>query len=703
MNVTSARLLRLLIHEPIKTGKLCGLLKIKNRQLSYIIRDLIKQNYIEKKGATIRLADTANAILFRDVTQTVDTEKLLRGSNETVLCSMEKNDTIDCLIEKSGLSKATVYKSVSDLRSIGAVLKDENLLNINGSSEKLVLFVKLLKIQKEKRYEGSTETIHDDSVILRKVPSGGSARGQATGFMLFSDYGVKYNTIHDYFCEQKEPLDISDVLLHAVYAASHSKDKLGLAVAMVFYLKHKEKMDNATLRKKASRLGISQVWLDVESYLNKQELKNPDMFLPWDEFMTKVRLYDIPAAQYMPPKPSNSLFREISGKLEEPQTVYLFGEENMRLKALKNSTKDCDIVLEDKKSFEDLAKSLTGIGYVGTLGAGYSDTDKRIRPDGIFVHENKSRIDLFTSSIMQNLVLSKTMKARADIRDYGRLKLGLLCNEDVFLLKAVANREGDIQDMAALVRNEPNTSQPQHGPFDWRTVWDEMIKQEQASCKDFTQTIFDQLSYLAEQTGIDVPFLDKLRRHVVGKMIQRLLRGGSMSIKEVVDWLKGGDITEALVRNRIDALARSKVIKKSPNGKTTRLKLARNNQYEKNTKITFPSFKTWLDWRFPIRGKPPDRPIKQLVKEIKDLGFQNIGEVDEIVRHSTGTLEQYEDEKFSRRHFDVVGAVRVCIGLHYPKLGNNRSSKYFVSEFKKYHSMARKIFTPHPTNDIPQS
>ena len=59
-----------------------------------------------------------------------------------------------------------------------------------------------------------------------------------------------------------------------------------------------------------------------------------------------------------------------------------------------------------------------------------------------FEHEKKSRIDLFTTTIMQDLSLSSTMKEKADIRDYGKLKVGLLRNEHVFLLKAISNREG---------------------------------------------------------------------------------------------------------------------------------------------------------------------------------------------------------------------------------------------------------------------
>ena len=107
----------------------------------------------------------------------------------------------------------------------------------------------------------------------------------------------------------------------------------------------------------------------------------------------------------------------------------------MRIKSLKDSTKDCDIVVENKDDFEHLAQILTKMKYERRLETIYSDEDRRIKPDDIFEHDKKNRIDLFTSTIMQDLSLSSTMKERADIRDYGKLKVGLLRNEDVFYSK----------------------------------------------------------------------------------------------------------------------------------------------------------------------------------------------------------------------------------------------------------------------------
>ena len=700
MDITTIKLLESLADGQKGTDELLGLLGVKKRRLAYIIKNLTKEDYIEKEGTTIKLKKTPKATLFRDITQTVDVEKLLCESNEAVLSSMSQNVTVDELVKRTGLSKATTYRSISDLQSIGAIIKEKDMIRIDESKEQLVLFTKLLQTEREQKYrDENAEIIFNDnnSVILRKTPTGRVAPGATTGFTLFSEYGIEYQTTHDYFCEQKGDLGIQDVLLHAVFAANHSKNKIELLMAVIFYAKHKDRMDILQLRKGASELGISKIWLDIEAYVRRKQLRDAGLFLPWDEFLSRAKLYDIPIEKYTLPKPSNLLFREISGELQESKTIYLFGGENMRIKSLKDSTKDCDVVVENKNDFDDLAKILARIGYEQRLKTDYSDEDRRTRPDDIFEHGQKSRIDLFTSTIMQDLTLSSAMRERSDILDYGKLKVGLLRNEDVFLLKAIASREGDIQDMALLVTGSPNTPHElQHGSFDWELVWNEILEQEHINhTRDFTTAIFDQIAYLAEQTGIAAPFLDKLRRHVVDRMIKRMLRGGSTSIKEIVELLDGGDVTESMIRNRIDALEKSETVEKHPMGRTTRVQLVKNNEYsEKELEITIHRFKIYLDWRFYIRQKQSDQGIEELVQEIRELGFQTIGEVDEIIRNSTEVLRQYEDEQFSRRHFDEVDAVRICIGLHYPDLGQKHSSKYFIRIFEKYNNIARGKFIP---------
>ena len=162
MDITSIKLLKSLVEGPKKSDELLNLLGIKERRLAYIIKNL--EDYIEKEDQAIRLKETPKTTLFRDVTQIVDVEKLFRESNEIILSNMDENITIDELIKKSGLSKATTYRAISDLQSIGAIVKDKDVIRIDESKEQLVLFTKLLKIERGNKYEdGNTEIIYNNN------------------------------------------------------------------------------------------------------------------------------------------------------------------------------------------------------------------------------------------------------------------------------------------------------------------------------------------------------------------------------------------------------------------------------------------------------------------------------------------------------------------------------------------------------------
>lgn len=699
MNRTSIKVLKLLINGQKEKSELLKILDIKDRYLAYVIKNLTESGYINKENSTIKLENTPKVTLLKDVVQIIDVEKLLDGSNETVFSSIGKNITIGELEKNTGLSKTTVHRSISELRSIGAIVKNNGEMQINEREESLVSFANILQLERSKRYEDeNTEIIYSSNMTtLRKTSSGKIVKGVTTGFSLFSEYGIDYHTINDYFCEQQEDLDIQDVLLHAVYSAVKSENKMELLMCIIFYAKHKDKMDVLQLRKKSSSLKIADIWVGIEAYM-RGKILIPELFLPWKEFLIKAELYEIPVEKYTLPEPSD-IFREISDKLDEEFTIYLFGGENMRMKSLKDRTKDCDVVVKNKNDFDNLAQILFKMGYFRTIKTEYSDEDIRINPDDIFKHENKSRVDLFTFKIMQELKLTSTMEKRADIKNYGKLKVGLLRNEDVFLLKAVASREGDIQDMRALVEGNTNTPpELQHDSFDWDLVWNEILMQEhQNHTQDFTNRIFECISIFSEQTGIIVPFFDKLKRHSMDRIIEKLLRGGNMLMKEIIEILTDYDITETTVRNRLDSLEKSKNIEKFTVENTTYVRLLKNNEFiDGDIPINMYRLTRYIDWRF-FRPGVTDITSKKIAEELKEFGFQTITDIDLVVKHTTDILKQYEEEQFQKNYFNGAGAIRICIGLHYPKIGKKRSMNYFISDFSKYHTLARKRFIPvHP-------
>ena len=578
MNNTSISVIKAVINDVTDVQTLKEISQVKEWQFNDVIKKLIQEGFIKKEGNTIELQKNTKAILLKKISQKWNLINLLHGSNELVFSHLAESLTVNEILTNTGLSTTTIYRAISDLAVMGIIQKETSAQDsrwggkisericINPTKTELIVFARILKIEREEMYEPDAEIIYSDKEkIVKKIIKGKITDGELTGFSLFTDNGIRYDSPYDYYVKQKEPLDIHDIIIHSVLSSYKDNDKMGLIISIVFYLYNKNKIDTKRLREIATSFGISSIWLDVESYIKRQKLKNESLFLPWNEFISKADLYEIEPEKYVMPIPTPTLFEEIGNNITNPLQIFLMGGENMRLKNLKAVTKDCDMIVENLSDFEILCKVFTEkLGYEKMIKTRYSKEDLRIYPDEILTHPDKSRIDIFTKKVLQDLSLSDMMIQTADYIEYGKLKVGILRNEYVFLLKAVASREGDIQDMALLVQASLNQSREfEHGKFDWEKVWQEIIHQEKMNpMREIAVPIFDQISLLAKQTGIVAPILEKLQRHVIEQLILRLIRGGRQPLKEIVSLLTRGDISEQMIRNRIDALVKKRIIRK---------------------------------------------------------------------------------------------------------------------------------------------
>jgi predicted transcriptional regulator len=555
MNQSAIRLLKVLREGKTDLKEIVVSLGLSDSQFNVIVKSLIEQDYIEKKGSTVSFKQNAKVILFRDVANRYDVEKILHDSNEQIYYTLVDPHTIDEIQNLTSLSLRTVQRSISELESIGAIKKDAEKIFIDKTNERLYLFAKFLKTETERKTaEPNVEIIYQDKFrILKKVLRGQSVDGELSGFSLFSSYGIDYHTTYDYYIKQTSVLKLEEILIHAILTAYKSLDKNGMAIAILFYLKNRDNMDPLNIRATARVYGISDVWIDIEGYVRNNPTKNPQLFLPRAEFEDKARLYDIPPELYTLPIAYPQLFKEIGDHLSGAAEACLFGGENMRQKGIKDRTKDCDIVLADEDSRTAVIDALEKMGYKSLNKTYFTEDDKRIDPFDILEHPSRSRMDIFQIRIAGKLILSGRMIKRAKTEQFGKLKLHILSNEDIFLLKAVTLREGDIQDMAKIV---------QAGSFDWDVVWHELQKQEHETKMNFSTVVLESLDFMYEQTGIHPPFYKRLIRNVLDHEIFQLIRDREMSLESIVELLKGYDISEKSIRNRIDYLQTKKFLRK---------------------------------------------------------------------------------------------------------------------------------------------
>lgn len=688
MNTTSITILKRVISGVEDAKMIMEGIGVKGWQFNSQVKELSLQGFVQKIDNSLKLLDGVKPMMIKEISTRLDIEKLLKDSNELVFSYLIEPTTINDIVRITGLSTSTVYRAISDFESIGIVIRNEDTLCLDNSDEKIVLLAQVLKTERENMYEPNAEIIFRDTTkILKTVTKGKITDGQLTGFSIFSDYGIEYHTNYDYYIKQEESITIQEALIHAVFIAQRNSDKTAMIMAIIFYLKNKDKMDILNLRKIAESFKITHIWIDVEGYIRNNELKNQSLFLPKEEFIEKANLYEISSELYSLPEGYPLLFEEIGKNLSSQVTAYLIGGENMRIKELKSRTKDIDIVVETKEDYELLMKAFTILGYTPKGNVEFSTEDLRLYPSIILQHTNRSRIDLFTKKILRKLSLSSHMISRSNSIHFGSLKLGILSNEDVFLLKAVTSREGDIQDMATLAKmNYASNNQFQQRTFDWDIIWEEILNQEnENNIQTFTEIIADNIEWMSEQTGIIPPFRTKLQRYALDVKITSLLRGGKISLKQLVNLLLSDDNPEQTLRNRIDALVKNELIKKESTRKDVIVSLVHQQTYnQKDLKVTGQTLDDYLQWRFRLLEPSTSIKYENTSQELNAIGIDTIGKLDDIVIKSLDAMQEYVNVYHSEIKLRQIGAIRLCIGLHNPTLGKNSNSVYYISNPERF-------------------
>ncbi|MUV60573.1 DUF6036 family nucleotidyltransferase [Halobacterium sp. CBA1126] len=144
-------------------------------------------------------------------------------------------------------------------------------------------------------------------------------------------------------------------------------------------------------------------------------------------------------------------FQRIANGLSEPLTVYLIGGGAMSLRDLKGATKDIDLVVPDGDAYGQLWAVLMDLGYAEVQSL---DPDYRaLGATSCVENDDGCRLDIFNQQVANKLVLTDGMQERSEpFLDTDRLTVRLVSNEDIFLFKAIAGRDDDIEDMNMLVQ-----------------------------------------------------------------------------------------------------------------------------------------------------------------------------------------------------------------------------------------------------------
>lgn len=553
--------LKLLGGGPSTTRELASNMGLSYPRAAAIVRELVREGYCEKAGRQVSLASNVKAGLLRKLADRYEITALLGGSSERLLLALSKALNVDEIQRKTGLSQSTVYQTLRRLMAIGAVRKRADLYSLTDDPD-LRAFSELLRREREAtEAEPHAILIHSNDFKLKRVPTGKSARGSKTAFSLFAHHGVEYASPHDYYVEPEHEVSIEEVLVHALRSAEGRAEG---TMCAVFYLKNIDRIDPAKVKSLAKRFGVLSLWVDLQNYVKGLPVHDVERFLPWTEFVEKAGLYGIRVS--LPPEAEKTTraLRELGNRLDSTIHAYLFGGANLLLRGLKKATKDLDIVVESEGDFSKLKGALLAMGFEPLTKKRFTSSDEKLNPSGIYVSKDLPRFDLFTKVICNALFLTEGMKARAEAMAFGKLVLHLLSLEDVFLLKSITEREGDLEDMATILKRG--------GDLRWGEILRTYFEEEGVVKRHFCFTILDNIELLQQRGGITIPIHGSLLRHCIDVGILQALAYGATSVLEIRKLI---DFPEYTIRNRIEKLAKEgKISKRRRNG---RLVLALTN------------------------------------------------------------------------------------------------------------------------------
>jgi uncharacterized nucleotidyltransferase DUF6036 len=191
----------------------------------------------------------------------------------------------------------------------------------------------------------------------------------------------------------------------------------------------------------------------------------------------------------------------VSEKLDRETTIYVAGGTVMAIRGLKEGTKDIDIVVDSVDDLTRVRKALVGSGYHKpnqSLEMAY----QRMKARSILDNLDGFRWELFEKIVAGKFHLSPGMKDRArDHRTSSKmLTVKLLAIEDVFLMKSVTEREGDLEDMAKIAQ----------GRIDWNIIVRECEWQSKQTGRIWENSVCESLKELKAKYGVSSPVEKKI-------------------------------------------------------------------------------------------------------------------------------------------------------------------------------------------------
>ncbi|PKP61098.1 MAG: hypothetical protein CVT88_00950 [Candidatus Altiarchaeales archaeon HGW-Altiarchaeales-1] len=502
---------------------------------------------IDKRKNLINLRKNPLTIAFSNLITEDFPLEYLTGRKLNILIELIDGASVSELCNNMGISLSSAYRNIREILPV--LTESSGEYGLNDKNKTLIEFLRHIKNRAE--FQSGTIVVwkkHFEKFIMTKKAILVS-EAVLTGFSRFSEFGVEYHTIYDYYFSPKKDVSIEEILVHAIKSA---KDANMLSMCIIFYLKNKERIDIFKVESQSKKYNVLNLWIDIAAYIEgtETEIKNKGMFLPKSEFIEKANVYNVSFVIKYRNENLFSIFDEISAKtqIKNKIKIYMLGGGALILYGIKETTKDIDIIVENHKDFDILEGLFLSANFheVADVTPAY----KNLCTSTILERENSPRIDIFIKKVCGGIVLTNSLKSRAKLEfEKNNFKIYILSPEDIFLFKAYSSREGDIIDCERILSKKK---------LDWEIILNEYKKQQKNMSAFWGNAILDHIEMLETRTGIKIPITKKLARICLENAILYITK----KPKTINEIKKEIDFNEYMIRNTIKRLINRKKIKK---------------------------------------------------------------------------------------------------------------------------------------------
>ena len=182
------------------------------------------------------------------------------------------------------------------------------------------------------------------------------------------------------------------------------------------------------------------------------------------------------------------IFQDYSQVLDREISVLLIGGAALLEYGLKDSTKDIDIVCTCIDDEETLLNCAERLGFELT---GPEERHKRLGLKRIAIKGGHT-LDIFAQKISRDFGLTESMWNRAIIkRSIGKMTVKYASREDIFIMKLIAKRAGDLEDCSRLASVNI---------LNYDTIYNEIYLQYNAGPLEIESKIW--ITFIEEAIGI---------------------------------------------------------------------------------------------------------------------------------------------------------------------------------------------------------